>query len=53
MTVRECYEAMGANYDEVFSRLRSDERIVRFLIKVAEDGSYALLCRSLEEKYME
>ncbi len=53
MTVRECYEAMGANYDEAFSRLRSDERIVRFLIKVAEDGSYALLCRSLEEKNME
>ena len=53
MTVKECYEKMGANYDEVFSRLRTDERIEKFLVKVANDGSFALLCSSLAEHNME
>ena len=47
MTVKECYEAFGGNYDEVVSRLRSDERIARFLLKVVDDGSYKLLCDSV------
>ncbi len=53
MTVRECYEEMGGNYEDVLSRLRTDERIVRFLGKVASDESFALLCKSIEEKNME
>ena len=48
MTIRECYEAFGGNYDEVVSRLRTDERIARFLQKVVDDGSYKLLCDSVE-----
>lgn len=52
MTVKECYEKMGADYDEVFARLRTDERIVKFLGKVLADGSFALLRSSLEEKNM-
>ena len=47
MTVQECYEAFGGNYEEVFSRLRTDERIARFLQKVVDDGSYQLLCDSV------
>ena len=47
MTVKECYDAFGGNYDEVVGRLRTDERVVKFLIRVAEDGSYKLLCDSL------
>ena len=52
MTVKECYEKMGADYDEVFARLRTDERITKFLGKVLADGSYDLLCSSLKEKNM-
>lgn len=48
MTVKECYEIMGANYDEVFSRLRSDDRIQRFLRKIPEDPTYDLLIKSVE-----
>ena len=48
MTVRECYEAFGGNYDEVISRLRADDRVTRFLMKVVDDGSYKLLCDSIE-----
>lgn len=53
MTVKECYDAMGADYNDVFGRLRSDERIQRFLLKVLEDDSYDLLVKSLEEKNIE
>jgi len=27
MTVKECYEAFGGNYEDAFSRLRSDDTI--------------------------
>ena len=48
MTVQQCYQAFGGSYEEVISRLRSDERVVRFLLKVLDDGSYKLLCDSIE-----
>ena len=48
MTVQECYEAFGGNYQEVISRLRTDERVARFLQKVVDDGSYKLLCESID-----
>ena len=47
MTVKECYDAFGGNYEEVVSRLRTDERIIRFLQKVVDDGSYKLLIDSI------
>lgn len=53
MTVEECYKAMGGNYADVVSRLRTDERIKKFLLKVPEDGSYALLVKTLGERNMQ
>ena len=53
MTVKECYEAMGANYDDVAGRLRKDERIRKFLLKLPDDKSYDLLLKSLDERNME
>lgn len=53
MTIKECYEAMGADYSEVESRLRTEERIRKFLGKIPEDKSYTLLCDSLEQRDME
>ncbi len=50
MTVKECYDAMGADYEDVAGRLRTDERIRKFVLKVLNDSSYALLCSSLEER---
>lgn len=50
MTVQECYEAFGGNYAECLSRLRTDERIAKFLGKFLEDGSYSLLIDSLEQR---
>ena len=53
MTVKQCYESMGANYEEVESRLRTEERIKKFLLKVLNDKSYDLLCTSIEQNNME
>lgn len=50
MTVKECYKRLGADYDEVFRRLRSDERIERFLGMLLRDDSYAALVSALEQK---
>lgn len=53
MTVKECYEIMKGDYDDVLSRLRTDERIKKFLLKVLDDTSFALLCNALEKKNIE
>ena len=47
MTVKECYAAMGGNYDDVMSRLRTDERVTKFLRKIVDDTTYSLLETSL------
>lgn len=48
MTLKECYAAMGGDYDEVMGRLRSERLVQKFVLKFLDDGSYDLLCRSLE-----
>lgn len=52
MTVKECYEAMGADYDDVMGRLRKDERVQKFLLKMLDDKSYTLLTESVEARNM-
>jgi hypothetical protein len=49
MTVKECYDAMGGNYDEVLGRLRKDERIQKFLLRFPEDPSYGQLKEALDK----
>ena len=46
MTLKECYQKMGGNYDEVFSRFRKEERVQKFVLKFLNDKSYELLCES-------
>ena len=53
MTLQECYAAMGGNYDDAIGRLRSERLVQKFVLKFLSDGSYELLCRSLEEKNYE
>lgn len=50
MTLKECYQKMGGNYDEVFSRFRKEERVQKFVLKFLNDKSYELLCESLESE---
>ena len=47
MTLKECYAALGGNYDEVMGRLRSERLVQKFVLKFLNDGSYQLLKDSL------
>lgn len=53
MTMRECYEAMGADYGQVLGRLRSEQLIEKFVLKFLKDESYDLLCTSMESGDLE
>ena len=53
MTLKDCYAAMGGNYEDAIGRLRSERLVQKFVLKFLSDGSYDLLCRSLEEKNYE
>ena len=53
MTMRECYEAIGGNYEDVLGRLRSEALIQRFTLKFLEDPSYLQLKQTLENKNYE
>lgn len=48
MTLKECYAALGGDYDEALGRLRSERLVQKFVLKFLNDGSYDLLCASLE-----
>ena len=47
MTLKECYAALGGNYDEVMGRLRSERLVQKFVLKFLNDGSYQMLKDSL------
>ena len=49
MTMRECYEAIGGNYEDVLGRLHSEALIRRFTLKFLEDQSYLQLKQALEK----
>lgn len=50
MTLQECYEKIGGNYDEVLSRLTKKERVEKFMLRFLKDDSYGELCKALEQK---
>lgn len=53
MTIQECYDAMGGDYQDVLARLRSAERIQRFLYKILEDKSFDTLTRAMAAREYE
>lgn len=53
MTVRECYEQMGADFDNVLGRLGSEQMVQRFALKFLNDTSYQTLEETLKEKNVE
>ena len=46
MTLQECYEKMGGDYEEVLARLISQERIAKYMVKFLEDPTYHTLCEA-------
>ena len=50
MTLRECYAALGGDYDDALGRLRSEKLVNKFVLRFLDDKSYGLLCTSMEAK---
>ena len=49
MTIEQCYQALGGNYDQMVRRLSSPKLVGKFLAMFLEDDSFAQLCRILEQ----
>ncbi|MGN0732659.1 MAG: Hpt domain-containing protein [Emergencia sp.] len=49
MTIQECYEKMGGDYEQVEKRLPSAKLIQKFVIKFLDDGSYDELQEAMEK----
>ena len=50
MDIKECYEAMHGDYEDVFSRLRNNALIIKLVKKFESDQSYAELKQGLADK---
>lgn len=50
MTVKEAYDKMDGDYTDIFSRLPSDEKIVKFLSMFNRDTTFSDLCEQFENK---
>ena len=43
MTIRECYDIIGADFDGVKGRLLSEERVQKFTLRFLDDDTFATL----------
>lgn len=53
MTVKECYDALGADYEGTLGRLSSEKLVQRFALKFLADESFSTLQRAMEEENYE
>lgn len=53
MTIRECYEAMGSDFDGVLRRLGSEAIISKFAVKFLNDPSFPELKSAMQDKRAE
>ena len=49
MDTKAFYQAVGGSYEEIMARLMTEERVLRFVRKFPNDGSYAALTQSLAD----
>lgn len=49
MTIEQCYQALGGDYDQMVRRLSSPKLVGKFLDMFLEDDSFAQLCRIMEQ----
>lgn len=50
MTIKECYEKIGGNYDEVLRRMMKEERILKFLKMFLQDPTFQTLCQEMDNQ---
>lgn len=48
MTLKECYEEIGGNYEELLDRFLSEERVTRFVGMFLKDTSYQQLVEAMD-----
>ena len=48
MTLKECYDALGGNYEDTVRRLYNEKLVEKFLFKFEEDPSFENLKKALE-----
>lgn len=48
MDIKECYEKLGGNYDEVLSHLPSEKIIAKFALKFLNDKSFEELAEAVK-----
>ena len=53
MTLQECYAALGGDFEEVKSRLRSERLVEKFVLKFLADPSYDALVSSMDAQNYE
>lgn len=53
MTLKECYIAMGSDYEDVLRRFLSEQMIRKYVLKFSDDGNYDVLCHAMEEGLQE
>lgn len=53
MTLKECYDSFGGNYEEVLSRLMDDKRVQRFAFKFLNDTNFDTLCECMKNENYE
>lgn len=53
MTLRECYAALGGDYDETLKRLCTEKLVERFALRFLTDESFSALQKAMEEEKYE
>ena len=53
MTVKELYDVLGEDYEEIFERIGADTYIVKYLKKFAAENYLEELCSAFESKNWE
>lgn len=49
MTIKECYESVGARYEEVLHRFGTEELVERFALKFLKDTTFQELEKKMQE----
>ena len=50
MTIKECYEIMGENYNDVLARLQIERLVIKYALKFLDDPTYEMITVALKEK---
>lgn len=50
MNIVDCYNEMGADYNDVLARMMKEERVKKFALRFLDDPSFDLLKTSLDAK---